>query len=271
MRDTSGDAATGVPWTLVRDAAVGAVRRGWPVAPGVYRMDALGFPELVPLEDTGDLTPIADPEHAQEIWTRLRPPGVLLVCGQGIDALEVPPWVSERLPALAEHGLRVPIATTVAPYRWLLLVATGSRRLRPELAAAAVLLHSTGEWAALPPTTLPGNPPCAGPNHPSRTAPCACPRPTRSNGSSSAPAAPDVPAVSRPQPGDGPLADADLSVRLRAAGSGGWDQPSSPQRGHQTGPRLPYSQRGFGLRRRKPGGPIRPAPPAAVGPPGHSP
>ncbi|MBV9143811.1 MAG: bifunctional DNA primase/polymerase [Pseudonocardiales bacterium] len=159
MRDTSGGAATGVPWTVVRDAAVGAVRRGWPVVPGVYRMDALGFPELVPLENTGDLTPITDSEHAQEIWTRLRPPGVLLVCGKGIDALEVPPWASERLPALAEHGLRVPIATTVAPYRWLLLVATGSRRLRPELAAAAVLLHSTGEWAALPPTTLPGNPP----------------------------------------------------------------------------------------------------------------
>ncbi|MBV9141841.1 MAG: hypothetical protein JO115_13140 [Pseudonocardiales bacterium] len=148
-----------VAWTQVRDAAVCAVRRGWPVVPGVYRTDVLGFPDLVSLEDTEDLIPITDPQQAQQIWTRLRPPGVLLVCGQGIDALEAPPWVGHRLPALAEQGLQVPIATTLPPYRWLILVATGSRRLRPDLAAAAVLLHSTGEWAALPPTTLPGNPP----------------------------------------------------------------------------------------------------------------
>jgi hypothetical protein len=147
------------PWTQVRDAAVCAVRRGWPVVPGVCRRDARGFPELVPLPDIEDLTPVTEPEQAQEIWTRLRPPGVLLVCGHGVDALETPPWLTHRLPALAEHGLRVPIATTVPPYRWLLLVATGSRRLRLDLAATAVLLHSTGEWAALPPTTLPGNPP----------------------------------------------------------------------------------------------------------------
>lgn len=158
MRDTSDGATTGVAWTQVRDAAVCAVRRGWPVVPGVYRVDALGFPDLVPLQDTGDLAPITDPQQAQAIWTRLRPPGVLLVCGRGIDVLEAPPWVTQRLPALAEHGLRVPIATTVAPYRWLILVATGSGRLRPDLAAAAVLLHSSGEWAALPPHHAAGEP-----------------------------------------------------------------------------------------------------------------
>ncbi|MBV9140504.1 MAG: bifunctional DNA primase/polymerase [Pseudonocardiales bacterium] len=161
MTDTSGGAVTGegVSWRQVRDAAVCAARRGWPVVPGVYRLDVLGFPDLVPLEDTEHLTPITDPQQAQQIWTRLRPPGVLLVCGHGIDALEAPPWVTYRLSALAEHGLQVPIATALPPYQWLILVATGSRRLRPELAAAAVLLHSTGEWIALPPTTLPGHPP----------------------------------------------------------------------------------------------------------------
>ncbi|MBV9139981.1 MAG: bifunctional DNA primase/polymerase [Pseudonocardiales bacterium] len=162
MRDPSSSgtrinpAGVGVTWMQVRDAAVGAVRRGWPVVPGVCRRDELGFPELCPLEDSWDLTPITDPEQAHEIWTRLRPAGVLLVCGRGIDALEAPSRVTAVLPTLAQRGLRVPIATALPPSRWLLLVTTGSGRLRPDLAAASVRLHSIGEWAELPPTTLEG-------------------------------------------------------------------------------------------------------------------
>lgn len=98
---------TGVVWTQVRDAALRAVRRGWPIVPGVCRRDALGFPELVPFPDTDELVPLTDPAQVQEIWARWRPPGVLLVCGKGIDAIEAPPWLALRLPALADNGLRV--------------------------------------------------------------------------------------------------------------------------------------------------------------------
>ncbi|MGH3833514.1 MAG: bifunctional DNA primase/polymerase [Pseudonocardiaceae bacterium] len=146
-------------WTEVRDAAVSAVRRGWPVVPGTCRPDERGFPELGPLQDTWDLAPVTDPERAEEVWTRLRRVGVLLVCGRGIDALGVPFRVRELLPALGKRGLTVPVATALAPSRWQLLVATGSSTLRPDLAAASVCLRGIGQWAALPPTTLGGYPP----------------------------------------------------------------------------------------------------------------
>ncbi|MGH3833817.1 MAG: hypothetical protein ACRDRS_25825 [Pseudonocardiaceae bacterium] len=90
-------------WTEARDAAVSAVRRGWPVVPGTRRPDERGFPELGPLQDTWDLAPLTDPEQAEKVWTRLRRVGVPLVRSRGIDALEVPfrvrepryrPWLS---------------------------------------------------------------------------------------------------------------------------------------------------------------------------------
>jgi hypothetical protein len=116
----SGGARDGV-WMGVWDAAVGAVGRGWPVVPGICRPDDLGFSEVCPLEDTWDSAPITDPEHAEEIWTARRHVGVLLVCGCGIDALEMPFRVTEVLPALGERGSRVPTATALAASLWLLI------------------------------------------------------------------------------------------------------------------------------------------------------
>jgi bifunctional DNA primase/polymerase-like protein len=167
MTDTGSGGAgvtptgAGVAWMEVRDAAVSAVRRGWPVVPGVCRPDDLGFSRVCPLDDTWDSAPITDPEHAEEIWTARRHVGVLLVCGRGVDALEVPFRVAEvlsalGLPVLGERGLRAPIATAPAPSRWLLFVATGSGTLWPELAAVSVRLRGIGQWVALPPTTLGG-------------------------------------------------------------------------------------------------------------------
>jgi hypothetical protein len=147
---------TGVVWTQVRDAAVSAVRRGWPVVPGTCRPDEIGFCEVGPLEDAWDLVPVTDPEHAHDIWTRQRSLGVLLVCGRGVDALEVPFGMVELLPSLC---LGVPVVTALSPVRWLLLVATGSGTLREDLAVASVRLRGTGRWVALPPTTLGGYPP----------------------------------------------------------------------------------------------------------------
>ncbi|MGH3770377.1 MAG: bifunctional DNA primase/polymerase [Pseudonocardiaceae bacterium] len=158
-RANSTGVATGVAWTRVRDAAVDAVRRGWPVVASTCRPDETGFPEVCPLQDTWDIAPVTDPERAEDIWTRLRHVGVLLVCGRGIDALEVPFRVAELLPALAHAGLTVPVATTLAPSRWVLFVATGSGTLRDDLATVPVRLRGTGQWVALPPTTLEGYPP----------------------------------------------------------------------------------------------------------------
>ena len=159
MTDTgSGEARDGA-WRQVRDAAVRAVHRGWSVVPGICRPDDLGFSRVCPLGDTWDSAPITDPERAEEVWTACRHVGVLLVCGRGIDALEVPFRVTEVVPALGQRGVRVPIATALAPSRWLLFVATGSGTLWPELAAVSVRWRGIGQWVALPPTTLGGYPP----------------------------------------------------------------------------------------------------------------
>ncbi len=77
MRDTSSGRArvnpTGVrvAWTEARNAAVGAVHRGWPVVPGTCRPDEMGFSQVGPLEDTWDLASVTDPEQAEDIWTRV--------------------------------------------------------------------------------------------------------------------------------------------------------------------------------------------------------
>ncbi|MGH3719378.1 MAG: hypothetical protein ACRDRI_11185, partial [Pseudonocardiaceae bacterium] len=72
--------------------------------------------------------PVTDPDHAWGIWGR-KASGVLLVCGRGIDALDVPFRVIELLLALADADLTVPVATAPAPSRWVLFVATGSGTL----------------------------------------------------------------------------------------------------------------------------------------------
>ncbi|MGH3833935.1 MAG: bifunctional DNA primase/polymerase [Pseudonocardiaceae bacterium] len=142
----------------LRVAAFEAVCRGWPVARGVDGIDTEGFTEVRPLVQNGGVALVRDPDQAWRIWEQ-RPYGVLLACGRGVDALDVPFRVMELLPALASAGLAVPVATALAPSRWVLVVATGSGTVRDDLAAASVGLRGIGQWVALPPTTLAGQPP----------------------------------------------------------------------------------------------------------------
>lgn len=141
----------------LRQAAFEAVCRGWPVVPGRFGTDSEGLAEMRPLIENWDAA-VMEPDQAWSIWGQ-QPYGVLLVCGRGIDVLDVPLWVAELLPALADAGLVVPVATALVPSRSVLFVATGSGTLRDDLATAPVCLHGKGEWVALPPTTVVGYPP----------------------------------------------------------------------------------------------------------------
>ncbi|MGH3848121.1 MAG: bifunctional DNA primase/polymerase [Pseudonocardiaceae bacterium] len=145
-------------WERLRVAAFEAVCRGWPVAPGVDGSDAEGFAEVRPVVRNGDMALVRDPDQAWRVWDQ-RPYGVLLACGRGVDALDVPFRVAELLPTLASAGLAVPTVTALAPSRWVLIVTTGSGTVRDDLAAASVRLRGIGQWVALPPTTPAGQPP----------------------------------------------------------------------------------------------------------------
>ncbi|MBV9142490.1 MAG: bifunctional DNA primase/polymerase [Pseudonocardiales bacterium] len=153
----SGPAMT-VGWVELWDAALGAIRRGWSVVPGTFlgsdrRWHGRDEPTgLCPVSDTWRDAPVTDPAHAQEIWSQ-QPYGVLLVCGRGVDVLELPHRVFGLLPA--PEVPQVPLAATaVPPRRWLLFTATGSGALSGELASMGVRLHTAGAWVALPPTAV---------------------------------------------------------------------------------------------------------------------
>ncbi|MGB6163709.1 MAG: hypothetical protein WBF75_14285 [Pseudonocardiaceae bacterium] len=127
-----GAVVTTTTWLDLRDAALGATRRGWPVTPGTY----LGTDRrwhgrdntqtLCPIQDTWADTPITDPTQAGDTWTHA-PYGVLLVCGHTVAVLDLP-----------------------------ITKADPETTLSPRLAQAGVRLYGasgTGAWVALPPTT----------------------------------------------------------------------------------------------------------------------
>lgn len=151
----------GVAWTEIRDAAVDAAGRGWPAVPGTFRSGdgrwygRAGATELGPVADDWESAPVTDVDQALDIWTQ-KPFGVLLVCGYGVDVLELPSEVAELLPALAARGLTAPpTAAVMPPPRWLVYVATvPGQTLLPTLAMAGVVLRTRGDWVALPPTNL---------------------------------------------------------------------------------------------------------------------
>jgi Bifunctional DNA primase/polymerase, N-terminal len=144
-------------WKALRDAAVRATRWGWPVIPGTFlganqrwygRDDAR---MLCPIEDTWVEAPVTDRVEAYEVWSE-HPYGLLLVCGRGVDALELPEELGALLPDAALAQL--PVAVRPPIPRWLLFTATGSGVLSGALAQAGVHLHTAGSWVALPPTTV---------------------------------------------------------------------------------------------------------------------
>jgi Bifunctional DNA primase/polymerase, N-terminal len=152
----SGTETTVVSLEL-RNAALSAIRRGWPVVPGTFlgadrrwhgRADAAG---LCPISEAWQDTPVTTPEHAEEIWSQ-HPYAVLLVCGQGVDVLELPNRMMGLLSIFTGEGpvVPVPVAVTGSLPRFLVFTSTDVDFLLPAL--PGVRLHGAGSWIALPPT-----------------------------------------------------------------------------------------------------------------------
>jgi Bifunctional DNA primase/polymerase, N-terminal len=125
------------------------------VVPGTYlgadrrwhgRQDATG---LRPISDTWRDTSITDPEYAHEIWSQ-HPYGVLLVCGLGVDVLELPSSMLGVLSALQSATPVIPVAITGSPPQFLVFTATDPGTVLPDL--QEVHRHGAGSWIALPPT-----------------------------------------------------------------------------------------------------------------------
>jgi Bifunctional DNA primase/polymerase, N-terminal len=145
-------------WLELRNAAISATRWGWPVVPGTFlgperhwhgRDNAAA---LGPIVDGWQSAPVTNPDEADQIWSQ-HPYGVLLVCGRGVDVLELPRRI-KPLSVFRTGGLVLPIAVSGPPMRWQVVVATGSGALLPELARASVRLRGAGAWVALPPTPV---------------------------------------------------------------------------------------------------------------------
>lgn len=148
----------GLAWTEIRAAAVELAERGWPVLTGTYQLAPhagwLGKPGatgLEPVAESWTTAATTDPAIALEWWTR-RPYSVLLACGTGIDALEVPASHADvALAGLRSAGHLGPIAVT--PFGTWLLFIRSDCPLIPELARRTqALLHASGGWVPLPPT-----------------------------------------------------------------------------------------------------------------------
>lgn len=145
-----------VSWRQLRSAALSAIQWGWPITPGTYlgpdrcwhgRQDAQW---LCPAPDNWQHAPLTTAERVEQIWSQA-PYGVLLVCGQGVDVLELPHRMRGLLSALTGAPV-VPIAATGVPPRFLVFTASGLGTLWGDLALTRVRLHAAGAWVALPPT-----------------------------------------------------------------------------------------------------------------------
>ncbi len=137
-----GAVVTTTTWLDLRDAALGATRRGWPVTPGTY----LGTDRrwhgrdntqtLCPINDTWWDTPITDPAQAWDTWTHA-PYGVLLVCGRAVAVLDLPVTL---IGLLTPTEALFPVVATSQSRLLAITKADPKTTLSPRLAQAGVRL-----------------------------------------------------------------------------------------------------------------------------------
>ncbi|MCP2257468.1 Bifunctional DNA primase/polymerase, N-terminal [Streptoalloteichus tenebrarius] len=135
----------GLALTEARDAVVAYASHRWPIVPG--------DPTFLPVVRPCGSSPSLSVTQALESWTHAPYP-ILLPCGQGIDAAEIPAGDTHRVVhALRESGALGPIILT-RHGSWLLLVSSGPP-LHPSL---GVRVLGAGSWVVLPPTKQYGHP-----------------------------------------------------------------------------------------------------------------
>lgn len=136
----------------LRSVALSLADHGWPVVRGTYREGAgwqgrPGRADLLPLDENWLDCWTVDVDQVAEWWSHL-PYSVLVVCGEGVDALEVSGRYGARLlAALAGAGLTAPAMLTPGG-GLVLFVRTDPRAV----ALVSATVRTLGHWVAVPPT-----------------------------------------------------------------------------------------------------------------------
>jgi hypothetical protein len=150
----------GMAWTEVRAAAVDFAEHGWSVLPGTFTLDGhdgwlgkkSGSVGMEPISDSWTTEATTDTDTVLDMWTR-RPYSILLLCGNGVDVLQVPEtYVQRGIDQLRRSQQLGPIAST--PFGTSLLFVKAGTFIKPEVATEFHgRLLGSGSWVALPPTT----------------------------------------------------------------------------------------------------------------------
>jgi hypothetical protein len=125
---------------------------GWPVVRGTYLDGAgwrgrPGWAGLVPVDEDWSTAWTVDVGQVAEWWSAV-PYNVLVVCGEGVDCLEIPGRFGARmLPALAAADLFPPAMLT--PSGGLVLFVRTDHRA---VGLVSATLRGLGTWTAVPPT-----------------------------------------------------------------------------------------------------------------------
>jgi len=139
----------------LRAAASGLAERGWPVRRGTYlsggiwrgRADAVG---LRPVDDDWGAASVPGSAEIARWWADA-PYSVLVVCGRGVDCVELP-WLTQArrlLAALRAHGLFPPVMATPMGRLALFVRTPPTDRCRFQVSAS---VHLAGAWVPVPPT-----------------------------------------------------------------------------------------------------------------------
>lgn len=164
-KSTEGGRSSGSRWPSDRPAKVGdrlerlcsvasvLADHGWPIVRGTYFeagawRGVSGCKCLQPIDKDWESTWTFDVDQVATWWSSV-PYSVLVVCGQGVDCLEVPArYTTRMLPALAKAMLFAPAMLT--PTGKLALFVQTDHRAAGLVSAN---LRGLGAWVGIPPSS----------------------------------------------------------------------------------------------------------------------